>query len=80
MDGGQVAASMRLTNGSGQLSGAGGTLFTPEGGLSLRDYFAAQAMYALAVQKDCWRYHSADEVTATRCYEMADAMLKARQS
>ena len=45
-------------------------------GLSLRDYFAAKAM-----QLQPW--HDIDgiyEEHADRCYSMADAMLKARQS
>lgn len=43
-------------------------------GMSLRDYFAAKAMGALA-------NHSADiDVVSERAYELADAMLKARKA
>jgi len=47
---------------------------TPSGfqGLSLRDYFAGQALAATA------KWDSA-EYAAGRCYEMADAMLLARK-
>lgn len=47
-------------------------------GMTMRDYFAAKAMFALAIQGTCWRYSSKDPETAKRCYEMADAMLAAR--
>ena len=43
-----------------------------EGGMTLRDYFAAKAMQAL-VQKDYFDF------TAKNAYAMADAMLKARE-
>lgn len=55
-------------------------LFIPEGngansylqeGMTLRDYFAAKAMQSL-VWIDC-------EISAKRCYEIADAMLEARK-
>lgn len=47
-------------------------------GMTMRDYFAAKAMQALALQVHCWRYSSKDADTAARCYEMADAMIRAR--
>lgn len=46
----------------------------------LRDKFAAEAMQALATQQLCWRYSRNDADTAARCYEMADAMLEARNA
>ena len=42
-------------------------------GMTLRDYFAAKAM-----QKMIWNL-SEDEKNAKDCYEIADAMLKARE-
>jgi hypothetical protein len=44
------------------------------GGMTLRDYFAAKAM-----QKMIWNL-SEDEKNAKDCYEIADAMLKAREA
>lgn len=45
----------------------------PHGGMSLRDYFAAKAMQAL-VERSYFGN------TARLAYEMADAMLKAREA
>lgn len=42
-------------------------------GLTMRDYFAAKALIAL-------RNHSNTEYLAKRAYEIADAMMKARES
>lgn len=61
----------------------GGVSYTPEGGMSLRDYFAAKAMQAIvaACDKQCGdgtrnlNYHTA----ARDAYGYADAMLAARQ-
>jgi hypothetical protein len=44
-------------------------------GMTLRDYFAAKAMQELMQMEHVETYASA----ATRAYEMADAMLKARE-
>lgn len=45
-------------------------------GLSLRDYFAAQALSAVM---DSWlAADQAHDAIAAECYEWADAMLKAR--
>lgn len=44
-------------------------------GITLRDYFAAQALVALAHDKDFMPLRDADV-----CYDIADAMLKARKS
>lgn len=51
------------------------------GGMSLRDYFAGQALIAFVKGymrvADC---RGTENEVADRCYEMADAMLKARQA
>jgi len=49
-----------------------------EGGMSLRDYMAAKAMQAVLTNhklEDC-----DDDVVAKNCYQMADFMLKARET
>ena len=43
-------------------------------GMTLRDYFAGQALSSLRIGD--W---STDSHAATWCYQMADAMMKARQ-
>ena len=54
-------------------------------GISVRDYFAAAAMQGICAGSD-WRTGLSDEPDppaeeiASDAYEMADAMLKARQS
>ena len=52
-----------------------------EGGMDLRDYFAAKVMQAME-----WDFYDEGELNdaqvmreAKRCYRIADAMLKARQ-
>ena len=58
---------------------AGNTKWYQEG-MDLRDYFAAKAM-----QFQEWHYYTRDGKTemdlgvAKRCYDMADAMMKARE-
>ena len=58
---------------------------TPQDGMTLRDYFAAKAMQALLGCAD-WRENlddskqSPSEFTAFSAYEMANAMLKAREA
>lgn len=47
-----------------------------EGGMTLRDYFAAKAMQAMEERNASGTDHS----RAIRAYEMADAMLAARES
>jgi hypothetical protein len=48
-------------------------------GMSLRDYFAAKAMQGeLAAQGDRYQWQSVDKL-ALYAYEMADAMLEARE-
>lgn len=46
-------------------------------GMSLRDYFAAQAMQQYLAANQDTRYHIMDD-TAKLSYKMADAMIRAR--
>jgi hypothetical protein len=48
----------------------------PKGGLSLRDYFAGQALVAIAAKLNGKLYPSG---AARIAYDMADAMLKKRE-
>ena len=57
---------------------SGDTITCPQGGMSLRDYFAAQALTGW-VSDPATREGHADEA-ARICYRFADAMLRARQS
>jgi hypothetical protein len=54
----------------------------PEGGMTLRDYFAAKAMAAMIVTSAAPALlgTGCESQTAQAAYEMADAMLKARVS
>ena len=45
-------------------------------GMTLRDYFAAEAVAVLLETDDCEREYIA---VAKKCYAMADAMLEARK-
>jgi hypothetical protein len=47
--------------------------------LNIRDYFAAKAMQELMTYKDRPAYLRPVDEVATDAYEMADAMLKARE-
>ena len=47
-------------------------------GMTLRDYFAAKAMQAYLSDSDC-RQDMTPEDTAFAAYELADAMLRARE-
>jgi hypothetical protein len=49
-----------------------------DGGMTLRDYFAAKAMQELMTYKDRPIYLRPVDEVAIDAYEMADAMLKAR--
>jgi hypothetical protein len=52
-----------------------------QGGMSLRDWFAGQALLGIASHPIDLTYQSKDEALAAkakRCYEWADAMLKAK--
>lgn len=58
--------------------------FTSQGGMTLRDYMAAQAMAGLlaGLDRDAGRFIEQQKepvgALAQACYTMADAMLKAR--
>ena len=53
---------------------------TDEVGMTLRDYFAAKAMVALLNDKDTWTMYNGGDITVSiLAYQMADAMLKARE-
>jgi len=54
--------------------GSIGPQFTIKGGMTLRDYFAAKAIEALIIRG--WGLENA----SGKAYEIADAMLKARES
>lgn len=49
-------------------------------GMTLRDYFAAKAMQSLIINSDERSAFEADLWVGDRSYEIADAMLRARQS
>lgn len=49
-----------------------------DGGMTLRDYFAAKAMGSLISDPD-WRSDMVWHETAFAAYQMADAMLEARK-
>lgn len=48
-------------------------------GMDLRDYFAVRAMEAQMQHLDI-RYEESRKVIADRAYQMADAMMKAREA
>lgn len=50
-----------------------------ESGMTLRDYFAAKALNAYLSDIE-WRYDTTVVEAAEAAYQMADAMLKARES
>jgi hypothetical protein len=50
-----------------------------EQGMTLRDYFAAKAMQGLITGTSMWRDDEDDSGIAESAYEIADAMLKARE-
>ena len=52
--------------------------FTSQGGMTLRDYFAAKAMTGIC--SDGLQDSSYCNYAAKRAYEMADAMIEARES
>jgi hypothetical protein len=56
-----------------------GTGITPyKSGMTLRDYFAAKAMQGMMADGQAFRL-VAESTLANTAYEIADAMLKARQ-
>lgn len=65
----------------GELNSAKGTRFTIEGGMSLRDYFAGQALagvVGLCVNDARLVNEKVEEMLARKAFLMADAMLEAR--
>jgi hypothetical protein len=57
-----------------------GTGITPyKSGMTLRDYFAAKAMQGMMADGQAFRL-VAESTLANTAYEIADAMLKARQA
>jgi hypothetical protein len=52
----------------------------PHGGMTLRDYFAAKAMQEMMTYKDRPIYLRPVDEVAIDAYEMADAMLEAREA
>jgi len=63
--------------GTYEYDGQSNVLLYQEGGMTLRDYFAAKAMQAMA--EEVSRYDQFDEC-AKNAYKLADAMLKAREA
>jgi hypothetical protein len=59
-------------------AGGGSHIMTVCGGMTLRDYFAAKAMQAI-LSDGSWHGHTC-KTAALESYEMADAMLKARDA
>ena len=53
-----------------------GNLALSEGGISVRDYFAAKAMQGICVSEEL-RFTSAERI-ASMSYQIADAMLEER--
>lgn len=51
----------------------------PSQGMSMRDYFAAKAMAGICAHRDNWGFPSSQAV-AKEAYDIADAMLEARES
>jgi hypothetical protein len=71
-----------------QRDGNGAMVFYAEGGMTLRDYFAGQALQAMISTPSTWsdldlkpiNGMTVIEVTSVHAYQIADAMLKARKS
>ena len=53
-----------------------GTLFVAD--LEMRDYFAAKAMHSIVTHQNCPKVFD-ENIVAVFSYQMADAMLKARE-
>lgn len=47
-------------------------------GMTLRDYFAAKAMHSIVTHQNCPKVFD-ENIVAVFSYQMADAMLKARE-
>jgi hypothetical protein len=52
--------------------------YTDSEGMTLRDYFAAKAMQSFAVHEATMQW--SNDRLATEAYDLADAMLKAREA
>ena len=87
-DGGQAFPYSGMERIKGPITGAESVLPVWHGGMTLRDYFAAKAMQGLtmayaAEDPDSWpnemRGTDDYDVVASHAYEMADAMIKARE-
>jgi hypothetical protein len=61
------------SRGNNYLTGEEDVVVDPQKGMTLRDYFAGQAMQGLIAR------YSSPETIANVAYHMADAMLKARE-
>ena len=62
-----------------EYDGQNNVLQYQEEGMTLRDYFAAKAMQGICSHPDTWGLISSKNI-ATTAYELADAMLKAREA
>jgi len=62
----------------GHVAGYPTDSFEPVDGMSLRDYFAAKAMQGICSHQDTVVLN--DDGIASYAYEMADAMIKARDA
>ncbi|EMR8084379.1 hypothetical protein OUHCRE2_42030 [Enterobacter asburiae] len=60
-----------------EYDGQNNVLQYQENGMTLRDYFAAKAMQGRLSNPD---WLCSDDRTATEAYQMADAMLRAREA
>ena len=79
--GGPAFPGLKLTSAHGNMTSAQGSEYTPIGGMTLRDYFAAKAMYVAWEAYDKGYTGDPEDVTnsiAHHAYQIADAMLKAR--
>lgn len=72
-DGGPVSP----TYASDSRGAAHNTTFEPQGGMTIRDWFAGQALAGL-LASEAWCRDRPDDV-ARAAYEQADAMLEARK-
>lgn len=70
---------MRLTGGPAFPTLADNGHAMNQDGMTLRDYFAAKAMVAFWLDPDIKRCSQEPRHVAHYAYEMADAMLKARE-
>lgn len=71
--GGPAFPGFKLTSAHGNMTSAQGSEYTPIGGMSLRDYFAAKAMQGILAGNST-KVHE----IAQASYIVADVMLKER--